>query len=79
VNSQGRRLRTIELTITPYQTVLLWMKNALKGTYEEGPRQSPQLNARRTNARKSEAGESLTVPECSLAGARTKDINNDNT
>ena len=36
-----RRLKTIELSLTPQQVVLLWMSKVLKGKYEDAARQSP--------------------------------------
>ena len=38
---KDRRLKTIELSLTPSQVVLLWLKTAVTRTYEEGARQSP--------------------------------------
>jgi len=36
VNHFQTRLRTIEVKLTPSQVVLLWIKSAIRGTYEEG-------------------------------------------
>jgi hypothetical protein len=41
MNSRQRRLKAIEVTLTPEQVVLVWMSGALKGTYESGAFQSP--------------------------------------
>ena len=42
MNSRQRRLRAIELTLTPQQVVLVWLRNALQaGTLEEGARHPP--------------------------------------
>jgi hypothetical protein len=38
---EDRRLKTIELSLTPSQVVLLWLKTAVTRTYEEGARQAP--------------------------------------
>jgi hypothetical protein len=37
MNSRQQRVRSIELTLTPQEVVLLWLRNALQaGTFEEG-------------------------------------------
>jgi hypothetical protein len=42
MKSRPRRLRAIELTLTPQQVVILWLRNALQaGTFEEGARRTP--------------------------------------
>lgn len=42
MNSRQRRVRAIELTLTPQQVVMVWLRNALQaGTLEEGARHSP--------------------------------------
>ena len=42
MNSRHRRIRAIELTLTPQQVVAVWLRNALQaGTLEEGARHSP--------------------------------------
>jgi hypothetical protein len=42
MNSRQRRVRAIELNLTPQQVVLVWLRNALQaGTLEEGARHSP--------------------------------------
>lgn len=38
---EDRRLETIELSLTPSQVVLLWLKTAVTHTYDEGARQEP--------------------------------------
>ena len=42
MNNYERRLRAIEVTLTPQQIVVLWLGNAQQaGTFEEARRQSP--------------------------------------
>jgi len=42
MNSHQRRVRTIELTLTPEQVVFVWLRNAVQaGTFVEGARHSP--------------------------------------
>ena len=42
MNSRQRRVRAIELTLTPHEVVVVWLRNALQaGTFEEGARHSP--------------------------------------
>ena len=42
MNNHQRRLRAIEVTLTPQQIVALWLRNAQQaGTFEEAVRQSP--------------------------------------
>jgi hypothetical protein len=42
MGSQQKRLRAIELTLTPLQIVVLWLSNSIgAGTLEDGARQSP--------------------------------------
>lgn len=36
MNHRQRRLKTIELALTPRQTVLLWIRKATNGTFEDG-------------------------------------------
>ena len=46
-----RRLKAIELTLTPQQVVLVWLRNALQaGTLEEGARHSPPYRGTVANA-----------------------------
>jgi hypothetical protein len=41
MKSRQRRVRAIELTLTPHEVVLVWLRNAFQaGTFEEGDRQS---------------------------------------
>src|SRR5450631_1810269 len=43
MKSRQRRLKTIELDLTPQQVVVLWLRNALlAGTFEEGARRTPR-------------------------------------
>ncbi len=42
MNSRQRRVRAIELSLTPQQIVVVWLRNAVQaGTFEEGARHSP--------------------------------------
>ena len=42
MKSRQRRVRAIELTLTPHEVVVVWLRNALQaGTFEEGARHSP--------------------------------------
>lgn len=41
-NHWRQRLKTIEVSLTPSEVVLFWMKNALPKSYEEGALGSPQ-------------------------------------
>jgi len=42
MKSRQGRVRAIELTLTPHQVVVVWLRNALQaGTFEEGARHSP--------------------------------------
>jgi hypothetical protein len=42
MKSRQRRVRAIELTLTPQEVVAVWLRNALQaGTFEEGARHSP--------------------------------------
>jgi hypothetical protein len=41
MNNRQRRVRAIELTLTPREVVLVWLRNALQGTMEEAVRQWP--------------------------------------
>ena len=45
-----RRLKTIELSLTPQQVVLLWMSKVLKGKYEDAARQSPPARSAIANS-----------------------------
>jgi hypothetical protein len=51
MNSRQRRVRAIELTLTPQQVVVVWLRNALQaGTFEEGARHSPPYRGTVANA-----------------------------
>jgi len=42
MNSRQRRVHAIELTLTPQQVVMVWLRDAMQaGTFEEGARHSP--------------------------------------
>jgi len=42
MKSRQRRLKAIELTLTPKQVVVVWLRNALQaGTFEDGARRTP--------------------------------------
>ena len=40
MNNRHRRLKAIELALTPRQTVLMWIQKATNGTFEDGARQT---------------------------------------
>ena len=42
MKNRTKRLKTIELTLTPQQTALLWLANAVKYTFADGARQFPR-------------------------------------
>jgi hypothetical protein len=75
MKSRQRRLKAIEVNLTPDQVVLLWMSGALKGTYESGAFQSPPPRSAIansiarivTNALK---GHAMTVIEKAILQAR---------
>ena len=49
--SRQRRVKAIELTLTPRQIVVVWLRNALQaGTFEEGARHSPPYRGVVANA-----------------------------
>ena len=51
MKSNERRLRTIYLSLTPQQIVVVWLRNALQaGTLEEGVRHSPSYRSAVANA-----------------------------
>ncbi|MBZ5547400.1 MAG: hypothetical protein LAO22_05430 [Acidobacteriia bacterium] len=51
MNNRQRRVRAIELTLTPQQVVMVWLRNALQaGTLEEGARHSPPHRSAVANA-----------------------------
>ena len=41
MNGYRRRIKEIEVRLTPSQVVLLWIKNAITGSCEEGAFRSP--------------------------------------
>jgi len=41
MKSRQQRVRAIELSLTPQQVVMVWLRNAQAGTFEEGARHSP--------------------------------------
>jgi hypothetical protein len=51
MKSRQRRLKAIELTLTPKQVVVVWLRNALQaGTFEEGARHLPPYRGTVANA-----------------------------
>ncbi len=50
MKSRQKRLKTIELCLTPQQVVVVWLRDALQGTFEEGARHSPPYRAAVANA-----------------------------
>jgi hypothetical protein len=50
VNNHQKRLKEIEVSLTPYQLVLLWVEATTKGTYAEGAVQSPRPRCRIANS-----------------------------
>ena len=50
MNNHQKRLKEIEVSLTPYQLVLLWMETATKGTFVEGAVQSPGPRCRIANS-----------------------------
>lgn len=50
MNNHQKRLQEIEVSLTPYQLVLLWIETATKGTYVEGAVQSPGPRSRIANS-----------------------------
>jgi len=46
VNNHQKRLKEIEVSLTPYQLVLLWVEATIKGTYAVGAVQSPRPRRR---------------------------------
>jgi hypothetical protein len=44
MKSRQRRVRAIELCLTPPQVVVVWLRNAPAGTLEEGARHSPPVS-----------------------------------
>ena len=77
-NHWRQRLKTIEVSLTPSDVVLFWMKNALPKSYEEGAFESPQPRSAiaRSIARIVRAGlkgETDTVVERGILQARRED------
>ena len=67
MQSQKRRLKTIELDLTPQQVVVLWLRNALQaGTFEEGARRTPPPRAAVGNAVRKAVRNSMKGQEASL-------------
>jgi hypothetical protein len=51
MKSRPRRLRSIELSLTPQQIVVVWLRDAVQaGTFEEGARHSPPYRGAVANA-----------------------------
>jgi hypothetical protein len=51
MKSRPRRLRSIELSLTPQQVVVVWLRDATQaGTFEEGARHSPPYRSAVANA-----------------------------
>ena len=51
MKSRQRRLKAIELSLTPQQVVLVWLRDAVQaGTFEEGGRRSPPYRGAIANA-----------------------------
>jgi hypothetical protein len=76
MNSRQRRVRAIELTLTPQQVVLVWLRNAQQaGTSQEGARHSPPHRGTVANAvyetvRNSMKGQSESLVERAILQAR---------
>jgi len=41
MKSRQQRVRAIELSLTPQLVVMVWLRNAQAGAFEEGARHSP--------------------------------------
>jgi len=51
MKNRQRRLKAIELTLTPQQVVVVWLRNALQaGTFEDGARRTPPPRGAIANA-----------------------------
>lgn len=50
MKSRQQRLKAIELSLTPQQVVVVWLRDALQGTFKEGARHSPPYRAAVANA-----------------------------
>ena len=76
MNSRQRRVRAIELTLTPQQVVVVWLRNALQaGTFEEGARHAQPYRGTVTNAvygivRNSMKGQAEPLIELAVIQAR---------
>ena len=76
MNSRRQRVRSIELTLTPQEVVVLWLRNALQaGTFEEGARRSPPPrqavgNAVANAVRNSMKGEEPSLVDRAILQAR---------
>src|ERR1039457_4718702 len=76
MKSRPRRLKAIELTLTPKQIVVVWLRNALQaGTFEEGARGTPPprgaiANAVRNTVLDSMKGQSKLLVEPAVLQAR---------
>jgi hypothetical protein len=75
VSNHQRRLKTIELTLTPRQIVLLWLKQAQKENYLQGSLKSPSpreyvANAVGNTVRKGMKGGSEQIIEMAIEQAR---------
>jgi hypothetical protein len=76
VNNHQRRLKSVELNLTPQQVVLVWLRNAIQaGTFEDGALQTPAPRAAVANAvfltvRNSMKGQSQLLVERAVLQAR---------
>jgi hypothetical protein len=76
MKSRQRRLKAIELTLTPKQVVVVWLRNALQaGTFEDGARRTPPprevvANAVRNAVRNSMKGQPELLVEGAILQAR---------
>ena len=50
MDTHRRRLKALELTLTPFQIVLLWLRTAVKVTFEDNARQFPSPRAAMANS-----------------------------
>jgi hypothetical protein len=82
MNDHQRRLKVIELTMTPRQVVAAWLKNAIDaGTFEDGARRTPPArevvaNAVRNAVRNSMKGQAEPmIQRAVLQGRREADLN----
>ena len=75
MSSRQRRVRAIELTLTPQEAVLVWLRSAMQGTMEEAARAWPPPrgaveNLVLRNVRESMKGEPDPVVERAILQAR---------